>query len=126
MVLFNFVLLVSAFIYLYDENSLLTTFNFISIIVPQYPNFHIYNDYNSENPNNWTNNNEDLPPYLMNIDLSSFDPNQLRPVPLPILNSNGTLNELDANIRMKNFHDYKQRSKLMDCLSSNINQNNNW
>ena len=46
------------------------------------------------NGQDWPNDdyypNEDLPPNLMNIDLNSFDSSQLRPVPVPLLNSNGT------------------------------------
>ena len=68
----------------------------------------------------------DLPPNLMSIDLSSFDPSQLRPLPLPLLNTNGIVNELDVNSRMKNFQDYKQRCQMLERLSSNDNQNDNW
>ena len=57
----------------------------------------------------------------MSISLSSFDPSQLRPVPVPLLKSNGQLNELDANTRAKNFQDYKQRCQLLERLSPEYN-----
>ncbi|CAF1138264.1 unnamed protein product [Adineta steineri] len=98
--------------------------------MPQYP---VYNpdenwsdgNYNSQDwPNNEYDNNEDLPPTLMNIDLSSFDPSQLRPLPVSLLNSNGQLNELDVNTRIKNFQDYKQRCQLLERLSWEANGRN--
>lgn len=55
----------------------------------------------------------------MTMELNSFDTSQLRPVPVPLLNSNGQLNELDVNTRMKNFHDYKQRCQLLERLEAN-------
>jgi hypothetical protein len=98
-------------------------------LVPQYP---VYNpDENWSDGNNsqeWSNddyyNNEDLPPNLMSIDLSSFDPSQLRPVPVSLLNSNGQLNELDVNTRIKNYQDYKQRCQLLERLSWEYNDGN--
>ncbi|CAF1511096.1 unnamed protein product, partial [Rotaria sordida] len=92
---------------------------------PEYPVFNNYDNFDGDGPENWINNNEDLPPNLMNIDLSSFEPSQLRPTPLPLINSNGILNELDVNTRMKNFQDYKQRCQMMERLSWNDNQNDN-
>ena len=93
--------------------------------IPQYP---VYNSDEqwSENANqDWSNDeysqNEDLPPNLMNIDFSSFDPSQLRPTPVPLLNSNGQLTELDVNTRIKNFQDYKQRCQLLERLSWEYN-----
>lgn len=62
----------------------------------------------------------------MSIDLSSFDPSQLRPPPKALLTPNGQLNEFDVNTRMKNFQDYKQRCQMMERLYSNDNQNDNW
>ncbi|CAF1138893.1 unnamed protein product [Rotaria sordida] len=93
--------------------------------IPEYPVFNNYDNFDGDGPENWINNNEDLPPNLMNIDLSSFEPSQLRPTPLPLINSNGILNELDVNTRMKNFQDYKQRCQMMERLSWNDNQNDN-
>lgn len=60
----------------------------------------------------------------MNIDLSSFDPSQLRPTPVSLLNSNGQLNELDVNTRVKNFQDYKQRCQLLERLQNEYNDGN--
>ncbi|CAF1178481.1 unnamed protein product [Rotaria sp. Silwood1] len=96
--------------------------------VPEYPVFTNYDSFDGDGPESWINMNEDLPPNLMTIDLSSFDSSQLRPTPLPLLNSNGALNELDVNTRMKNFQDYKQRCQMIERLSWNDNQNdnNNW
>ncbi|CAF3177856.1 unnamed protein product, partial [Rotaria sp. Silwood2] len=95
--------------------------------IPEYPVFNNYDNFDGDGPENWINNIEDLPPNLMTIDLSSFDPSHLRPPPFPLLNSNGTPNELDVNTRMKNFQDYKQRYQMMERLSWNDNQNdNNW
>ncbi|CAF5069362.1 unnamed protein product, partial [Rotaria sp. Silwood1] len=96
--------------------------------IPEYPVFTNYDSFDGDGPESWINMNEDLPPNLMTIDLSSFDSSQLRPTPLPLLNSNGALNELDVNTRMKNFQDYKQRCQMIERLSWNDNQNdnNNW
>jgi hypothetical protein len=104
---------------------------FFFFVVPQYP---VYNpDENWSDGNNgqdWSNddyyNNEDLPPNLMSIDLSSFDPSQLRPVPVSLLTSNGQLNELDVNTRIKNFQDYKQRCQLLERLSWEYNNDGNY
>ncbi|CAF3567560.1 unnamed protein product [Rotaria socialis] len=93
--------------------------------IPQYPVFENYDNFDGDGPDNWIND-EDLPPNLMNIDLGSFDSSQLRPAPVPLQNANGALNELDANTRMKNFQDYKQRCQLLERLTWNDNQNNNW
>ncbi|UJR36494.1 hypothetical protein I4U23_029215 [Adineta vaga] len=97
--------------------------------IPQYPVFNpdenwTDGDYNG---NEWGNDgytNEDLPTNLMTIDLNSFDPSQLRPIPVPLLNSNGQLNELDVNTRIKNFQDYKQRCQLLERLSWESNDRN--
>jgi hypothetical protein len=62
----------------------------------------------------------------MSIDLSSFDPSQLRPVPVSLLTSNGQLNELDVNTRIKNFQDYKQRCQLLERLSWEYNNDGNY
>ncbi|CAF4106656.1 unnamed protein product [Rotaria magnacalcarata] len=93
--------------------------------IPQYPVFENYDNFNGDSPDNWIND-EDLPPNLMNIDLSSFDSSQLRPAPVSLQNANGAVNELDVNTRMKNFQDYKQRCQLLERLTWNDNQNNNW
>ncbi len=94
--------------------------------MPQYP---VYNqDENWPDGNNgqdWSNDDyEDLPPNLMTIDLSSFDPSQLRPVPVALLNSNEQVNELDVNTRIKNYQDYKQRCQLLERLSWENNEGN--
>ena len=99
-------------------------------LVPQYPVFNPDENWSDGNYNgdDWgndgNNGSEDLPPNLMTIDLSSFDPSQLRPVPVSLLNSNGQLNELDVNTRIKNFQDYKQRCQLLERLTWESNERN--
>lgn len=106
-------------------------------LVPQYPVFRPeeswsdrnFNDGNA-NSQEWSNDydnyhrHEDLPPMLMSMDFTSFDPSQLRQVPVSLLSSNGQLTELDANTRMKNYQDYKQRCQLLERLSWEYNENN--
>jgi hypothetical protein len=58
------------------------------------------------------------------MDLSAFDASQLRPTPVPLLNANGQLNEVDVNTRMKNFQDYKQRCQLLERLTWEANGRN--
>jgi hypothetical protein len=60
----------------------------------------------------------------MSIDLSSFDSSQLRATPVALLNTNGQLNELDVNTRIKNFQDYKQRCQLLERLTWESNEGN--
>ena len=60
----------------------------------------------------------------MNIDFNSFDPSQLRPAPVPSLNANGQMVELDANTRIKNFQDYKQRCQLFERFHWESDDNN--
>jgi hypothetical protein len=101
-------------------------------LVPQYPVYNPDENWSEGNNNNngqeWPNdeyfNNEDLPPTLMSIDLSSFDSSQLRVAPVALLNSNGQPNELDANTRIKNYQDYKQRCQLLERLSWEYNEGN--
>ena len=102
---------------------------FLLHLVPQYP-VHNPDDYwyDKNNGQDWANedyvNQEDLPPNLMSVDLSSFDPSNLRSVPVSLLNSNGQLNELDVNTRIKNYQDYKQRCQLLERLSWDYNDGN--
>ena len=60
----------------------------------------------------------------MSIDFNSFDPSQLRAPPVPLINAQGQLTELDVNTRNKNFQDYKQRCGLLERLSWGENENN--
>jgi hypothetical protein len=105
-------------------------------LVPQYPVYRPDDNWTNRNFNDkhfnshdWSDDyddyypNDDLPPNLMNIDFSTFDSSQLRPVPVSLLNSNGQLTELDVNTRTKNFQDYKQRCQLLERLSLEYNDN---
>lgn len=98
--------------------------------VPQYPVYNSDEQWSDNANQDWSNDdyphNEDLPPNLMSVDFSSFDPSQLRPTPVPLLNSNGQLTELDVNTRMKNFQDYKQRCQLLERLSWEYNEGGNY
>ena len=102
------------------------------LLVPHYPVFRSDENWSDrqENGENWSNDydpyysNEDLPPNLMNIDFSSFDPSQLRAPPVSLINTQGQLTELDVNTRNKNFQDYKQRCLLLERLSWGQNENN--